>query len=455
MKIQYNILLLGLVIGFVQVSCRKYVEVEQYNRRSIKYTDDFQYLLNNGDVFSPAYSYPVLSSDDLVILGNQQTNKTETVFWPYTWAEEYTPNLIQDIGWNTLYKQIYTANEVLAGVMNSANGTENQKKSIAAEAKVHRAYAYLLLVNQYGAIYDPNTASTAVGVPLLITPDLFPFLQRSPLSAVYTQVLKDLEEALPDLPSVATNNRHPDKAAVHAILSITHLYMRNFEKAGYHADEAMKGDRKLLNLSEIAAGTSTFPRRIANTETFLSKRNQQIYDEQLNPELIALLDENDLRLALLTQISQYNTMPTGARVSRKHTIAGEYPQGVDVGPSLPEIMLIKAEVLARTGMSNEAMTVVNELRKYRFESVNYVPLSAANGQEALEIVVEERRRELFATGKRWFDQRRFNLDNTLAKRYTRTFKEEEYVLEINSNRFIYPVASYNLDLNPEIGQSPR
>ncbi|MDR2285430.1 MAG: RagB/SusD family nutrient uptake outer membrane protein, partial [Sphingobacterium sp.] len=76
-------LLLVTVLSFN--SCRDYVEVDQYNRRELKYTDDFQYLLNNEEIFGPAYSLPVLSSDDIVIAeGGYQTNMTELVYWPYT-----------------------------------------------------------------------------------------------------------------------------------------------------------------------------------------------------------------------------------------------------------------------------------------------------------------------------------------------------------------------------------
>src|SRR5690606_11240619 len=129
----------------------------------------------------------------------------------------------------------YTSNEIITLVMDSQKGGERQKKQILAEAKVQRAYAYFLLVNQYGGIYNPQTAQSMVGVPLLLKPDLYPKLNRADLKTVYTQMLADLNEALSDLPDRAENNRHPDKAAVHAILATVYLHMRDFEQAGIHA----------------------------------------------------------------------------------------------------------------------------------------------------------------------------------------------------------------------------
>ena len=459
MKKTHIIIAIGCLSTMFFGACRKYVEVDQYNRRELKYTEDFQVLLNNPDVFTPVYNYPVLSSDDLILAaGNYQNNIPETVYWPYTWATQYVGSQLQDIGWNLLYKQIYATNEIIALVMQSQKGTELRKKEVLAEAKVHRAYAYLLLANQYGAIYDPNTAATALGIPLLTTPELYGKLNRASLADVYAQILKDLNEAITDLPVFTANNRHPDKYAAHAILAITNLYMRNFEQAGLHADEAMKGERRLLNLANYNVGAAGFPKRVTNTETFLSKRNQQNYEEQLNPELLSLFEDQDLRKILFTSTqrpTQNNNLPNGTIISRKHVIAAEFPQAVEVGPSLPEMMLIKAEVLARNGAVNEAMNLVNQLRKSRFKAANLTLLTAVDKNDALVKVVQERRRELFATGKRWFDQRRFNLDPALAKAYTRTFKGETFTLEVNSNKFVYPVASYYLDFNPEIGQSPR
>ena len=56
--------------------------------------------------------------------------------------------------------------------MGSKNGTNAEKMAIRAEALVHRADAYLALVNVYGKPYNAATATTDQGVPLLTTPAL-------------------------------------------------------------------------------------------------------------------------------------------------------------------------------------------------------------------------------------------------------------------------------------------
>lgn len=455
MKSKYLLLIAVTTCCFGLQSCRKYVEVEQYNRRELKYTTDFEYLLNNTTVFGNTYSTPVLTGDDLVFSTTAyQQQQIEAVAWPYTWAADFVAADLEDLSWSRAYKQIYVANEVIAGVMESVDGTEQQKNALLAEAKVQRAYNYFVLANLYGAVYDPATASQAIGVPLLLAPDLYASLERAPLSTVYAQILKDLLEALPNLPTTATNKRHPDKAAVHAILAIVHLHMRNFAEARNSADAALNVNSEVLDLKQFANSTQGYPLPFANPETYFSKIVGQNYNEQLNPELLALYDATDLRKTVYMQAGTPQ-MPVGALRSKKANVLQIYNGGIEAGPSVPEMLLIKAEVDAREGNVAAAMLSVNSLRMKRFKTEDYVALTAANAGEALQTVVAERRREFFVSGRRWFDMRRFNLDPSLAKVYRRTFNNVEHVLEVNSNRYIYPVANKYLQFNPEIEQSPR
>lgn len=433
-------------------SCRKYVEVDQYDRRELKYTNDYAYLLNNSTVFTPTFGLPVLSGDDFIFANlAYQQQQPETVAWPYTWASQMVPDNTEDLNWSRPYKQIYTANEVIAGVLQSEDGTEQQKRALLAEAKIQRAYAYFVLVNLYGDIYDPKTAENAMGVPLLLQPDLFASLKRAPLAKVYAQILQDLETALVDIPTTVSNKRHPNKAAGEALLAIVHLHMRNFDLAANHADAALSYNAELLDLQKYATSASGYPLAFNHPEIYLSKQVSQPFDEQLNPELVALFDTKDLRRTVYMQ-GGTSQMPVGALRSKKANVMQARP---DAGPSVPEMLLIKAEVEARNGNAAAAMEFVNRLRSKRFKSQDFTALSATTADQALQLIVDERRREFFVTGLRWLDMRRFNLDPKLAKEFQRQFINQDYTLAVNSPRYIYPVANKYLQLNPEIGQSRR
>ncbi|MEJ2880321.1 RagB/SusD family nutrient uptake outer membrane protein [Pedobacter sp. GR22-6] len=439
----------GIFLLMLTASCRKYVEVQQYSSRTLINTTDYQFLMNNRDEFKLGYILPTVVNDDMAtVTASHQATWGSEIKNAYIWAEQYYVQGQMDVGWNNLYKQIYTSNEVLYGVMSSKNGTEALKKEIYAEALVQRAYAYLMLVNQYGEIYNPASAGTQIGVPLLLTPDLYQPLNRASLKTIYDKVIKDLEEALPSLPNAGTNNGHPDKASAYALLSRTHLYMRNYDLAGEYADKSLALRSTLLDLRTYVGNTAAFPRSLQDPEILLFKNTAGTFRSELNPELLALFATGDQRYTLYT--GTQSGVPGRAFVRPNFTFEGIY-----AGPSVPEMILNRAEVYARAGNIAKTQEFLNKLREKRFTTATYVPLVIASATDLLPAVVNERRREFMGTGLRWFDQRRYSLDPGITKPVTRTFENQSYTLTAGSNRYIFPVAPGLLDLNPEIQQSPR
>ncbi len=440
----------GLLLLLLAASCRKYVEIQQFSARTLTNTSDYQFLMNNRDELKLGFILPTVVNDDMATTtASHQASWTSEIKNAYTWAEQYYLQGQSDVGWNNLYKQIYTCNEVLYGVMSSKNGTDALRREVYAEALVQRAYAYLMLANQYAEIYNPATASTQIGIPLLTTPDLYQPLNRASLKTVYDRVLADLEEAVPALPNAGINNGHPDKASAYALLSRCHLYMRNFDLAAEYADKSLALRSTLLNLRNYSTGnTGTFPRSLLDPEILLFKNTAGTFRSELNPELLALFTTGDQRYTLYT--GTQNGVPGRSFIRPNFTFEGIY-----AGPSVPEMILNRAEVYARAGNIAKTLEFLNMLREKRFTAATYLPLSIANASDLLPAVVNERRREFMGTGLRWFDQRRYTLDPVLAKTVTRTLENQTYTLAPGSNRYIFPIAQGLLDLNPEIQQSPR
>jgi hypothetical protein len=118
------------------------------------------------------------------------------------------------------------------------------------------------------------------------------------------------------------------------------------------------------------------------------------------------------------------------------------------------MMLIKAEVFARNNDATSAMQWVNNLRIKRFKAVDYVPLTATSAADALQKVVEERRREFFGRMLRWWDMRRLKNVTPFQRTYTKTMSGVTYTLEPNSNSYVFPIAEYLTNLNPELEKNP-
>lgn len=456
MKKRYLIIM--FVLAIATASCRKYVEIDQISIRTLKYTSDFRYTMNNSNVLEGTFSYPILSGDDTDITdATRQNTLGDILSNAYTWAAKYTSETQSDGDWEKQYKTIYVCNEVLEGVLGSRDGTEVEKQKIYAEALVHRAYAYLILVNMYGKQYNAATASVDLGVPLLTTPNLYTKLNRASVADIYAQILKDLRISVSRLPALPDYNVRPAKVSAYALFAKTYLNMRDFTNASLYADSALNLQNGLLDLKSYETAPGNIPVRLNNPEVIFSKISNVAYTAiPVSNDLLTSMGTTDLRYKLFTDVrsrfgSQLSTSFTG-RASCKYLI-NEFV--INNGPTVPEMMLIKAECLARAGRTADAISLVNNLRIKRFATANYTPVTASSQADALRLVVEEKRKEFLGTGMRWFDQKRLNLDTDFALTKTRNFKSVDYTLQPNSNRYLYPIGDKYILLNPELEQNPR
>jgi hypothetical protein len=310
-------------------------------------------------------------------------------------------------------------------------------------------------VNVYARQYDVATASTDPGVPLVLVNNFSTSLKRASVAEVYDRIIADLQEALPNLagtPDVVTN---PSKAAAYAILSKVYLNQRGFIKAGLYADSVLALKNTLLDLNVYAAAPTSYPTKVNDPENIFSKILATTPNTlPLGNDLINLFDPvNDLRYTLFTKAGA--DIPAANFTNRgyyKHRLVN---QGVYVGPKVPEIMLIKAECEARAGNFGSAVGILNTLRKKRYATTGYTDLTAATAQEALQLVITERRKELMGTGNRWYDQRRLQKDNGFVTAVSRAFKGTTYTLPAGSNEYVFAIADKYIFLNPEIEQNPR
>ena len=117
--------------------------------------------------------------------------------------------------WDDAYANIYVYNAVANNILNVPDGTKEQREAKYAEALVGRAFEYLNLVNIFGNHYDPATAATDYGVPILLSEEVGDGASyvRNTVAEVYNQIMSDLKTATPLLPEVATNVYHPNRVS--------------------------------------------------------------------------------------------------------------------------------------------------------------------------------------------------------------------------------------------------
>jgi RNAse (barnase) inhibitor barstar len=151
--------------------------------------------------------------------------------------------------WISAYDAVYGCNAVIEGIEASVSEKlhENIRKKLTAEAKFVRAFSYFYLVNFFG------------DVPMALTIDFNKTvnMRKTPKAEVYTQIIKDLQEAkslLPDNFSGAGGERIlPTKWAATALLARVYLYTGDYKNAVAQASELIN-QPALFNLPEDLNG---------------------------------------------------------------------------------------------------------------------------------------------------------------------------------------------------------
>ncbi|MDZ4809429.1 MAG: RagB/SusD family nutrient uptake outer membrane protein [Bacteroidota bacterium] len=397
---------------------------------------------------------------------------TDRKLW-FQWGKNGGYNAeLDDPDWYACYGQIYIMNNALEGLP-TATGPQSDKDELIAEAKFHRAFCFLGLVNIYSKHYNPASAATDLGVPLRLTTSLTESLKRASVKETYDLIIADLEAAIPNLlPTQGIYNFRPTTAAAYALLARAYLYMGNYQKALQNATASLGVTNFLYDYN--VALTRIFPVGTSTTNNafdaaFRSWDDKEIlvqketaYNVSLyfyryatiwGPTVRALYDTaTDLRFS-----NYFRKTTTGPGL----TFAGHIRRWQDavyfmqVGLTTPEMYLTRAECYARLGLGDKvnAITDLNSLRIKRYITGTYTPYNAANYTDAqtLQLVKEERRRELWCRGLRWFDLRRYNaFDNAnyAPERYFTTDK-----LMPADKGWVMPIGQLYIDQNPEIIQN--
>jgi hypothetical protein len=192
------------------------------------------------------------------VRANDFINRTSNGVTAYTvWNQQLNENSQNDVinFWTFAYQAINDINNVIAGLQDQGNidkmvppnfpvGFDATRKAYIAEGKFLRAVLYHYLLQFYAAPYTYSGLTPNPGVPLRIQAETNSennLLPRATVQEVYTQILKDLDEAELDLPltysnaTLRTTRAHKNSAI--AFKTRVYLTMGNWQKV---VDEANK-----------------------------------------------------------------------------------------------------------------------------------------------------------------------------------------------------------------------
>ncbi|HMI02379.1 MAG TPA: RagB/SusD family nutrient uptake outer membrane protein [Pedobacter sp.] len=437
----------ALILSFFFTGCKKeWFDVKSDSLLVVPSSlKDFQALLDNDLFNSQGVALGEIASDGHFMTDAVFQRRGSIEKNAYTWSHDVPYISVSD--WLSdngngfgAYKVIYNSNLILGGLIKlQKDGAEYN--NVKGQALFHRGRCFYELSQVWAPPYLETTANSSLGIPLRLESDINIPSTRSTLRQTYDQIISDLTLAAALLPVTSLYKTRASKPAAFALLARTYLSMQDYKRAGLYADSCLKLYNTLIDFNTRST-TSSNPFEIFNPEVIfhesmanysgLTSRASLLID----PMLYALYDNNDLRLNIF-----FIKNNTTGNITFKGNYTGSILQFS--GISTNELLLIRAECFARNGKVVEAVQDLNGLLKTRWKKVNgittYVDQVATDSEDALRIILKERKKELIIRGQRWTDLRRLNGDNRFKETITRIINGKTYVLEPGSYKYTFPI----------------
>lgn len=440
MRCIYALMLIVLVSG-----CDKYLGIQPKGKMIPTTVADFRLLLDDDNLLNSSPALGELSSDNITIsdaafrqIGNYFERSA------YTWAKDYFTPQDQPIDWNTPYEQVYVSNLILEGLGKTNTGSEAERNKVKGEALFYRGVAFYNIAVTFCNTYNPASAAQEPGVPLRLSSDVFAISVRANLKNSFEQIVADLSNAAPLLPSTIEHRTRPTKAAAHGMLARVYLYMGEYEKALEEAEKSIAIYPMLVDYNKVNPDKFFMP---YNDETLHYARIPYEFNYvgtcAINAELFNQFEETDLRKTLCFWEDRGEIRYTSYAGWEKFT-----------GLATDEVYLIAAECYARTGALTEALEKLHQLRRFRYREDAYVRFSSTEKEVVISKVLEERRKELIFRNVRWSDLKRLNADPARATTLKRTVLGVEYTLQPGSPRFALPIPASVINATG-MQQNPR
>lgn len=403
----------------------------------------------------------------------------------YQTASEFTSSTSSsNVAWKSPYIVIGRANRIIAaaegGALSDAAEAKATIDQYAAEAKVLRALAHFDLVRIYGKPYTEDQGAS-LGVPLVtevLESNAKP--ARSTVAEVYTQVVKDLTEAISS--NALATETEPGYVSVwgaKAILSRVYLNMGDYANALSVAEDIIKNsgaalwtrdqyfkawDASTPNESEFLFRLNVAGSTDSNDLNGIGNLQQRDgYKEMVaTKKFVDMLtsDPKDVRNDMFlpaTAPKEVATYGTNKVFLNKLRGQGGNLRNVTIVPiiRLSEVYLTAAECAFRNNDKTKAVEYLNDLVKNR--TTTEASLATVDNI-TLERILIERRKELIGEGQRYFDALR---NNETITRYTseadkgwhKTLSKEAQSFNRDYFKAIAAIPQAEINANPNIKQN--
>lgn len=439
----------AILILLVLVSCTRYLDVKPRGYDIPTSLSQYEGLLYGQEYFMLDEVFEFMSFEfttDSDGYGNAYANMGSDICNAYCWKKDIFLSDENCGEWNKPASFLYPMNVVIAEVMGASDGTTEQKKAVLAEARMIRAWMTFLMAQFFGNPYDPATASSDPCVPIITSASTMETeYPRKTVAQVYAFILDEMREAIGDLPDGKEHFLRVFRPTGNAMLGKVLWMMGDYDAALPYLKDAyegaLAGGCALLDYNTLIKEDNTLNLPTdwqQNTEyMFLFEAMPRlwlgVYTSYYNSAIFSIKKEvlqhyfstGDTRLSQLTGLpsgkSGYPALSPGQTYS-----ANTSGMISNFGIGLPDVYLMYAECLARTGDDGESARILQEFRSHRMAATD-----AAVSGDLVKSSVEERIREYMGFGNTWFDTRRLWNDplfQYMKDWYTHTDGVNEYTL---------------------------
>lgn len=414
-------------------------------------------------------------------------------FYAITYEATYDPNTANNVyHWETLYGVINRANIIIEGVQKAARDgviTTEKANEYEGEARFLRALSHHELLVHFARPYNHTGDASHLGVPYrtfavntTASLEAASAIGRNTVKECYDQLIADLNFAETNLPATRGGSLNISRATSGAAIA---LKSRIYQHMGDWDNVIAEGNKLSSSYSLTAEPEGPFASFSNNTESIFSIENAQADNPGVNGALPVMYTvspgralvaispiiwnaswwlENDLRR---TQLAKDNGRAFFTHKYRNITTQDDYNPIIRYA----EVLLNMAEAHLRKTSPDmaAALDLLNQVRNRALEDPadHFTMADFANATEMLEAVLQERRIEFLAEGRRWADIHRlandpdFSAGGIPAKvRYNNTeFATWGYGVDASASitvpaipysdyRFVWPIPQSELNTNP-------
>lgn len=493
MKNKLTISLISLVFILTAVSC----EMDRYpfdrieQSQAFKTVDDAKALRNGiyASMRGRLHGVNMYTPDIQADIFNATLDYGNRNGSPHDWvnflADDYSILSI----WSAYYLVLADVNNFLEEIDDIIAENDKEKASIKkfkGEVYFTRAFYYHNLVKRFAKDYEPSTANTDLGVPLVLSFDISLKPKRASVAEVYQQITDDLNKAKTLLASTAGSQsaKRITIDAATALEARVKMDMHDWSGAIAAASSLISSGKyplisdfteyKKMWLNDVSTEVIfqyplKAPKELGNSMgLYLGFRpDDKKYSPDWVPQqwVVDMYEDTDIRKKVYLQQKLVHIQGTDYK---DIWCVNKFPgnPALKTGAStnyrnmpkvfrVAEMYLIVAEAGAQSEAESQALNALNELRTKR----GIAALTGLTGAALMDAVKAERTRELLCEGNRLDDLKRWKMG------FTRTAPQNVNLIVPGDNfsakrvaagadKFVWGIPTNDITTNPNIQQNP-